>query len=177
MNILILGSGGREHALAWKLTKSKTPNKLFIAPGNAGTSQLGTNLNIDINDFFNVKKEILKYAINLIIVGPEVPLVNGFHDFVSLDKDLKHVRVIGPKKNGAQLEGSKKFAKEFMFRHHIPTAKYKSFTAESLNDGYKFLEALRSSLCIKSRWVGSRERRCYFRQSTKSQDRTQRNAI
>ena len=89
MNILILGSGGREHALAWKLAKSKTPNKLFIAPGNAGTSQLGTNLNIDINDFLKVKKEILKHAINLIVVGPEVPLVNGFHDFVSSDNGFK----------------------------------------------------------------------------------------
>ena len=150
MNILILGSGGREHALAWKLAKSKTPNKLFIAPGNAGTSQLGTNLDIDINNFSNVKKEILKYAINLIVVGPEVPLVNGFHDFVSLDKDLERVQVIGPKKNGAQLEGSKKFAKEFMFRHHIPTARYKSFTAESLNDGYKFLEALKPPYVLKA---------------------------
>ena len=150
MNILILGSGGREHALAWKLAKSKTPNKLLIAPGNAGTSQLGTNLNIDINDFVKVKKEILKHEINLIVVGPEVPLVNGFHDFVSSDSDLKQVKVIGPKKNGAQLEGSKKFAKEFMFRHHIPTAKYKSFTAESLNDGYKFLEALSPPYVLKA---------------------------
>ena len=150
MNILILGSGGREHALAWKLAKSETPNKLFIAPGNAGTSQLGTNLNIDINDFVKVKKEILKHEINLIVVGPEVPLVNGFHDFVSSDSDLKQVKVIGPKKNGAQLEGSKKFAKEFMFRHHIPTAKYKSFTAESLHDGYKFLEALSPPYVLKA---------------------------
>ena len=150
MNILILGSGGREHALAWKLAKSKTPNKLLIAPGNAGTSQLGTNLNIDINDFVKVKKEILKHEINLIVVGPEVPLVNGFHDFVSSDSDLKQVKVIGPKKNGAQLEGSKKFAKEFMFRHHIPTAKYKSFTAESLHDGYKFLEALSPPYVLKA---------------------------
>ena len=150
MNILILGSGGREHALAWKLAKSKTPNKLLIAPGNAGTSQLGTNLNIDINDFVKVKKEILKHEINLIVVGPEVPLVNGFHDFVSSDSDLKQVKVIGPKKNGAQLEGSKKFAKEFMFRHHIPTAKYKSFTAEKLNEGYKFLEALNPPYVLKA---------------------------
>ena len=150
MNILILGSGGREHALAWKLAKSNIPNELFIAPGNAGTSQLGTNLTIDINDFVKVKKEILKHEINLIVVGPEVPLVNGFHDFVSSDLDLKHVQVIGPKKNGAQLEGSKKFAKEFMFRHHIPTAKYKSFTTENLNDGYKFLEALRPPYVLKA---------------------------
>ena len=150
MNILILGSGGREHALAWKLAKSKTPNKLFIAPGNAGTSQLGTNLNIDINEFLKVKKEILKHAINLIVVGPEVPLVNGFHDFVYADKDLKHVQVIGPKKIGAQLEGSKKFAKEFMLRHHIPTAKYKSFNATSLNDGYKFLESLSPPYVLKA---------------------------
>lgn len=150
MNILILGSGGREHAIAWKLAKSKTPNKLFIAPGNAGTSQLGTNLNIDISDFGKVKNEILKYEINLIVVGPEVPLVSGFHDFVSSDLDLKHVQVIGPKKNGAKLEGSKKFAKEFMFRHHIPTAKYKSFTAENLNDGYKFLEVLRPPYVLKA---------------------------
>jgi len=150
MNILILGSGGREHTLAWKINQSNKTNKLFIAPGNAGTSETGTNIDIDINNFQLVKEAILKFSIDLIIVGPEVPLVNGFHDFVSSDDELRHVKVIGPKKHGAQLEGSKKFAKEFMIRHHIPTAKYKSFTSESLVEGNQFLEELNPPYVLKA---------------------------
>jgi len=150
MNILILGSGGREHTLAWKINQSNKTNKLFIAPGNAGTSETGTNIDIDINNFQLVKDAILKFSIDLIIVGPEVPLVNGFHDFVSSDDELSHVKVIGPKKHGAQLEGSKKFAKEFMMRHQIPTAKYKSFTSKSLEEGNRFLEKLNPPYVLKA---------------------------
>ena len=150
MNILILGSGGREHTLAWKINQSENLTKLFIAPGNAGTGQVGSNLDIDINDFHSVKREIINLSIDLIIVGPEVPLVNGFHDFISSDNELKHISVIGPKKHGAQLEGSKKFAKEFMFRHNIPTAKYKSFTKQTLEAGYQFLEELNPPYVLKA---------------------------
>ena len=150
MNILILGSGGREHALAWKINQSNNLKKLFIAPGNAGTSELGTNLDVDINDFRSIKEAILRLSIDLIVVGPEVPLVNGFHDFISSDSELRHISVIGPKKNGAQLEGSKKFAKEFMMRHNIPTAKYKSFTNETLEEGNQFLGELNPPYVLKA---------------------------
>src|ERR1035437_2228118 len=121
MNILILGSGGREHAFAWKLTQSKKLNKLFIAPGNAGTASIGTNVNISTTDFNAVKKLVLENNINMIVVGPEDPLVSGIHDFFLADEKLKNIPVIGPQKDGAQLEGSKDFSKQFMFRHHIPT--------------------------------------------------------
>ena len=150
MNILILGSGGREHTLAWKVNQSKKLSKLFIAPGNAGTSQIGTNIDIDINDFQSVKNELVNLLIDLIIVGPEVPLVKGFHDFIISDSELKHITVIGPKKYAAQLEGSKRFAKEFMLRHNIPTAKYKSFSNQSLEEGYRFLEELNPPYVLKA---------------------------
>lgn len=150
MNILILGSGGREHTLAWKVNQSKKLSKLFIAPGNAGTSQIGTNIDIDINDFQSVKNELVNLSIDLIVVGPEVPLVKGFHDFISSDSELKHITVIGPKKYAAQLEGSKRFAKEFMLRHNIPTAKYKSFSNQSLEEGYQFLEELNPPYVLKA---------------------------
>ena len=150
MNILILGSGGREHTLAWKVNQSKKLSKLFIAPGNAGTSQIGTNIDIDINDFNSVKNELVNLSIDLIVVGPEAPLVKGFHDFISSDSELKHITVIGPKKYAAQLEGSKRFAKEFMLRHNIPTAKYKSFSNQSLEEGYRFLEELNPPYVLKA---------------------------
>jgi phosphoribosylamine--glycine ligase len=150
MNILILGSGGREHTLAWKLNQSKKLNKLFIAPGNAGTTLLGTNLAIDINDFQSVKEVVLKRDISMIVVGPEDPLVKGIHDFIASDSELQHVTVIGPKKMGAQLEGSKDFSKQFMFRHNIPTAKYQSFTSETLKEGYQFLESLNAPYVLKA---------------------------
>jgi len=150
MNILILGSGGREHALAYKISQSKLLNKLFVAPGNAGTKNLGTNLNISVTDFNTIKKAILKYQINLIVVGPENPLVNGFHDFVLADNKINHVKVIGPQMAAAQLEGSKEFAKEFMMRHKIPTAQYQSFTTKSLSDGYAFLESLNPPYVLKA---------------------------
>jgi phosphoribosylamine--glycine ligase len=130
MNVLILGSGGREHAFAWKISQSKLLNKLFIAPGNAGTSEVGTNLIIDIADFNALKESVLQNNIELVVVGPEDPLVKGIHDFFLNDEDLKKVIVIGPQKYAAQLEGSKEFAKKFMVRHNIPTAAYESFTKD-----------------------------------------------
>ncbi len=150
MNILILGSGGREHTLAWKLNQSNKLDKLFIAPGNAGTAQIGTNLNINVNDFQSVKEAILKYTTTMVVVGPEDPLVKGIHDFIASDSELQHVVVIGPKKAGAQLEGSKDFSKQFMERHNIPTAKYKSFTEQTLEEGYQFLEELQAPYVLKA---------------------------
>ena len=150
MNVLILGSGGREHAMAWKIAQSKLLNKLFIAPGNAGTKEVGTNLEINQTDFEAVKNAVLKNNIKLVIVGPEDPLVKGVHDFFLNDSELKNIPVIGPQKYAAQLEGSKEFAKEFMYRHNIPTATYKSFTTENLEDGYKFLDTLSPPYVLKA---------------------------
>ena len=150
MNILILGSGGRECALAWKLSKSSKCGKLFIAPGNAGTIQYGTNLELDQNDFLQVKKAVLEHDIKMVIVGPEDPLVLGIHDFFLEDDELKTIPVIGPQKLAAQLEGSKEFAKEFMYRHHIPTAKYKSFTLDNVEEGFDFLDTLKAPYVLKA---------------------------
>ncbi|TLF46468.1 phosphoribosylamine--glycine ligase [Maribacter aurantiacus] len=150
MNILILGSGGREHAFAWKLSQSDHLSKLYIAPGNAGTSNLGENIPIGVNGFDKIKEVVLEKEIDLVIVGPEDPLVNGVHDFFLEDAQLRHVPVIGPQKMAAQLEGSKEFAKEFMMRHNIPTAKYQSFTSETLNEGYEFLERLAPPYVLKA---------------------------
>lgn len=150
MNILILGSGGREHAFAWKLTQSKKLAKLFIAPGNAGTASLGTNVNIAATDFEAVKKLVLENNITMVIVGPEDPLVKGIHDFFLADTQLKNIPVIGPQKDGAQLEGSKDFSKQFMIRHKIPTARYETFTKETLNEGLKFLETLEPPYVLKA---------------------------
>ena len=150
MNVLLLGSGGREHAFAWKLSQSRLLNNLFIAPGNAGTGLLGENIFIDVNDFSAVKSICLEKNINMLVVGPENPLVKGIHDFFLADKDLKKIPVIGPKKAAARLEGSKDFAKEFLFRHGIPTAKYKTFTSETLEQGYLFLETLKSPYVLKA---------------------------
>lgn len=150
MNILILGSGGREHAFAWKLTQSKKLNKLFIAPGNAGTASLGTNVNISATDFEAVKKLVLENNITMVIVGPEDPLVKGIHDFFLGDAQLKNIPLIGPQKDGAQLEGSKDFSKQFMIRHKIPTARYETFTKETLNEGLKFLETLQPPYVLKA---------------------------
>ena len=150
INILVLGSGGREHTFCWKLVKSKITNKLFIAPGNAGTSVIATNLDIGINDFEGIKKAVIQNQINLVLVGPEDPLVNGIHDFFLLDEILKYIPVIGPQKLGATLEGSKEFAKDFMLRHEIPTAEYGSFTAENINEGYAFLDRMKSPYVLKA---------------------------
>ncbi|SHJ59044.1 phosphoribosylamine--glycine ligase [Maribacter aquivivus] len=150
MNILILGSGGREHTFAWKLVQSNKLSKLFVAPGNAGTEKIATNIPIGVNDFEAIKKLVLKENIELVMVGPEDPLVNGIHDFFIGDQELKNVAVIGPEKLAATLEGSKEFAKEFMMRHEIPTAQYKSFTAETVEDGFKFLEELNPPFVLKA---------------------------
>ena len=150
MNVLILGSGGREHALAWKIAQSNLLNQLFIAPGNAGTMQFGANLDVNPNDFEAVKQLVLNNAIELVVVGAEDPLVNGIHDFFLSDKQLKKVDVIGPQKYAAQLEGSKEFAKEFMYRHNVPTAAYKSFTNKNLEEGYTFLETLSPPYVLKA---------------------------
>ncbi|MCF6296509.1 MAG: phosphoribosylamine--glycine ligase [Flavobacteriaceae bacterium] len=150
MNILILGSGGRECAFAWKFAQSNKIEKLFIAPGNAGTTKYGTNLPLDLNDFYEVKKAVLQNNIEMVIVGPEDPLVNGIHDFFLLDEALKNIPVIGPQKHAAQLEGSKEFAKKFMVRHNIPTAKYQSFTKKTLQKGFKFLETLEAPYVLKA---------------------------
>lgn len=150
MNILIIGSGGREHAFAWKLTQSKKLGKLFVAPGNAGTNTMATNLNLDVLNFKSIKNAVLENQINLVLVGPEIPLVAGIHDFFALDDDLKNIPVIGPKKYAAQLEGSKEFAKEFMMRHQIPTAAYQSFTAADLKAGFQFLETLNPPYVLKA---------------------------
>ena len=143
MRVLLLGSGGREHALSWKMAQSSMLEDLFIAPGNAGTRLHGKNVAIDPNDFLAVKKFVLENAINMVVVGPEEPLVNGIHDFFLEDQELKGVPVIGPAKLAAQLEGSKDFAKQFMLRHAIPTAKYATFTKDTLEQGYKFLELMK----------------------------------
>jgi phosphoribosylamine--glycine ligase len=150
MNILILGSGGREHAYAWKLAQSKRLSKLYIAPGNAGTASVGTNVNIAATDFDAIKNFVVENQINMVVVGPEDPLVKGVHDFFLADAALKNIPVIGPQKDGAQLEGSKDFSKQFMFRHHIPTARYETFTKETLAEGLKFLETLEPPYVLKA---------------------------
>jgi len=150
MNVLILGSGGREHAFAWKIAKSSSCNRLFIAPGNAGTAEVGTNINIEVNDFESIKKFVLTENIELVLVGPEDPLVNGIYNFFKEDKQLMNISLIGPSKEGAQLEGSKQFAKEFMFRHNIPTAKYQAFSKDNLAEGYAFLESLEAPYVLKA---------------------------
>lgn len=150
MNILILGSGGREHALAWKISKSSSCNKLFIAPGNAGTELVGQNIQISVTDFQSIKKLVIKEEIVMIIVGPEDPLVKGIFDFFQSDNLLNHITVVGPSKEGAKLEGSKEFAKEFMFRNNIPTAKYKSFTKDNIKEGYDFLDSLKPPYVLKA---------------------------
>lgn len=150
MNILILGSGGREHALAWKIKQSEKTKNLYIAPGNAGTSLEGENVDIATTDFPAIKQFVLDKHIDMVVVGPEIPLVKGIYDFFCKDAELKDIPVIGPSKKGAQLEGSKRFAKEFMIRHNIPTAKYKSITKENIDEGLDFLETLSPPYVLKA---------------------------
>lgn len=149
-NILLLGSGGREHAFAWKISQSKQLGKLYIAPGNAGTPAHGTNVNIDPLDFEAVKTFVRENGIHMVVVGSEAPLVAGIHDFFLNDSVLKYIPVIGPQKEGAQLEGSKDFSKAFMQRHNIPTAAYNSFTAETLSEGILFLDTLEPPYVLKA---------------------------
>ena len=150
MNILVLGSGGREHAFAWKLAKSKQLENLYIAPGNAGTAQCGTNVKIQATDFEAVKNLVWEKSIDLVLVGPEDPLVQGIHDYFLNDEVLKEVPVIGPKKDGAQLEGSKDFSKQFMLRHGVPTAGYKSFTKDNISEAAAFIEELTPPYVLKA---------------------------
>jgi phosphoribosylamine--glycine ligase len=150
MNVLLLGSGGREHAMAWRIRKSSYLNNLYIAPGNAGTALLGTNVPIEVTDFDAMKQFSLNHDIDMIVVGPEDPLVMGVYDFFRNDEDVCHIAVIGPSKKGAQLEGSKDFAKEFMVRHQIPTARYKTITLDTIDEGHVFLESLSSPYVLKA---------------------------
>ena len=150
MKLLLLGSGGREHALAWKIAQSPKIEKLYIAPGNAGTREVGENVAIKADDFDAIKQLVLEKGIDMVVVGPEDPLVKGIYDYFKNDEALKAVPVIGPSKAGAVLEGSKEFAKGFMLRHHIPTAGYKSITAANLEEGLAFLETLEAPYVLKA---------------------------
>ncbi|WP_296315231.1 phosphoribosylamine--glycine ligase [Winogradskyella sp. UBA3174] len=150
MNILVLGSGGREHTFAWKMAQSSRCGNLFVAPGNSGTQAIATNLNISVTDFDAIKKAVIQNNIELVVVGPEDPLVQGIHDFFLEDEALKNISVIGPQKAAAELEGSKEFAKEFMMRHNIPTAAYASFTKDNVEEGYTFLETLNAPYVLKA---------------------------
>ena len=150
MKILLLGSGGREHALTWKMLQSNQCEAIFVAPGNAGTAKIATNLNLNPNDFEAVKQAVISNQINMVVVGPEDPLVRGIVDYFKADKVLKSIPVIGPSKAAAQLEGSKDFAKEFLIKHNIPTAAYKSFTKDTVEEGKAFLETLRAPYVLKA---------------------------
>jgi phosphoribosylamine--glycine ligase len=150
MKVLLLGSGGREHALAWKIAQSSILDELFIAPGNAGTKKHGKNVDLSPTDFDGIKEFVIAQQIDMVIVGPEEPLVNGIYDYFQADEQLKKVGIIGPSKFGAQLEGSKDFAKAFMARHAIPTAKYGTFTAETITQGLSFLDAMKGPYVLKA---------------------------
>ena len=150
MTILLLGSGGREHALAWKMLQSSKCTKLFVAPGNAGTGRIATNVNLKITDFEAIKAFALSEKVEMVVVGPEDPLVKGIFDYFQNDSELNHIPVIGPSKQGAQLEGSKEFAKEFLVKHNIPTAGYDSFTKETVEKGCTFLETLQPPYVLKA---------------------------
>jgi phosphoribosylamine---glycine ligase len=150
MNVLIIGSGAREHALGWKISQSNKLGKLFFGPGNPGTSDLGTNLPLKTDDFETIKREVLENEIDLMVVGPEVPLAAGIRDFFTADGDLRKVRVVGPGKSGARLESSKDFAKSFLVRHQIPTAAYSSVTLDSIVKGFSFLESMKPPFVLKA---------------------------
>ena len=150
MNILLLGSGGREHALAWKIAQSPKVDKLYIAPGNAGTKEVGENVNISVCDFDAIAGFVLDNDVKMVVVGPEDPLVKGIYDYFAAEEKLKGIAVIGPTKAAAELEGSKNFAKEFMQRHNIPTAAYKAFTAAEKEEAYRFLEGLKAPYVLKA---------------------------
>lgn len=150
MRVLLLGSGGREHAMAWKIAQSSMLEELFIAPGNAGTRQHGKNVNLNPTDFQAIKKFVIENDINMVLVGPEEPLVKGIHDFFLADGELNKIPVIGPSAEGAQLEGSKDFAKKFMMRHNIPTARYATFTKDTLQNGFDFLAGMKPPYVLKA---------------------------
>lgn len=155
MNVLVLGSGGREHALSWKIAQSSQIDKLFIAPGNAGTSQEGTNVDLQVDDFQGIKEFCLEHKMDFVVVGPEKPLVDGIADFFLADKEISHIAVIGPNKEAAQLEGSKDFSKKFMKKYNIPTAKYRSITKENLEEGYEYLDTLKPPYVLKADGLAS----------------------
>lgn len=150
MKLLIIGSGGREHALAWKIAQSPKIDQLFLAPGNAGTKDIATNLDIDVCDFEGIKKAVLEQGIEMVLVGPEIPLVAGIHDFFLADDQLKDIPVIGPTKQGAELEGSKDFAKAFMAKYDIPTAKYFTATPDNVEEGIEFLKTMNAPYVLKA---------------------------
>ena len=150
MKILLLGAGGREHALAWKIAQSSILDELFIAPGNAGTRQYGKNISLSPVDFDGIKQFVLENNIDMVVVGPEEPLVLGIYDYFKADSSICHCAIIGPSKEGAKLEGSKNYAKEFMARHRIPTAKYATFTAASIEDGINFLRGMKAPFVLKA---------------------------
>jgi phosphoribosylamine--glycine ligase len=150
MKVLVIGSGGREHALAWKIKQSAKVDEVFVAPGNAGTAEIGTNLPIGVNDFELIKKTVLEQGIDMVVVGPEDPLVNGIVEYFKNDNELRSIKIIGPDKNAAQLEGSKEFAKNFMKKYNIPTAQYQSFTSETIQDAFKFLDELKAPYVLKA---------------------------
>ena len=150
MNVLIIGSGAREHTFCWKIKQSINCDSLYVVPGNAGTAKIAKNINISISDFYKIKEVIGSKKIGLVIIGPEIPLIDGLVDFIKNDSSLKNVLVVGPSKLGSMLEGSKDFSKEFMFRHGIPTASYKTFDRNSLNEGLKHLDAIPSPYVLKA---------------------------
>ena len=150
MNVLILGSGGREHAFAYKIRQSKLCKNLYVAPGNSGTCEIATNLEIQVNQFEQIAEAIKNLNVSLVVVGPEVPLVNGLTDFIKCDKDLKDIIVIGPNKRAAQLEGSKDFAKDFLNRHNIPTGSHKTFTTENMNEAFSYIDEMDAPYVLKA---------------------------
>lgn len=155
MNVLVLGSGGREHAVSWKIAQSSQIDKLFIAPGNAGTNQVGINIDIQTDDFEGIREFCVEQKIDIVFVGPEGPLVNGIVDFFKANKEIAHIAVIGPNKEAAQLEGSKDFAKRFMKKYNIPTARYLTVTKENLEEGYTFLDSLKGPFVLKADGLAS----------------------
>ena len=150
MNVLILGSGGREHAFAYKIRQSELCENLYVAPGNSGTREIASNLEIQVNQFEKIAEAIKNLNVSLVVVGPEVPLVNGLTDFINSDNDLKDIIVIGPNKYAAQLEGSKDFAKDFLNRHNIPTASHKTFTVENINDAFSYIDEMKAPYVLKA---------------------------
>jgi phosphoribosylamine--glycine ligase len=150
MNVLILGSGGREHAFAYKIKESRLCKNLFVAPGNSGTAEIAVNLDIQVDQFVQIESAIIKHEISLVVVGPEAPLVEGFNDYISQNNKLHNISVIGPKKVAAQLEGSKDFAKEFLNRHNIPTAAHETFTADNISSGYNYIDNMNPPYVLKA---------------------------
>ncbi len=177
MNILVIGGGGREHTLCWKLNQSAQCKNLFAAPGNAGTASCATNLPLGVSDFEGLKAAVLEHHIDLVVVGPEDPLVLGIHDFFLQDPVLADVGIIGPQKEAATLEGSKAFAKAFMNRHDIPTAAYAEFTAETVREGEAYLEQSQPPYVLKADGLAAGKGGTYFGRARRSKKRTATHAF